>query len=93
MPPSRDARLVFVGTFVCRGNRGRRPAAGQARRAGAPAEIFEPWVPAIKGVDFDQSPEVIYWLHESRRDLALQSPKNNQKTRGTSRGAHRCGPI
>ena len=46
-------------------------------------EIFEPWVPAIKGVDFYENLEVIYWLHQSRRDLVLQSPKNNQKTRGT----------
>ena len=27
--------------------------------------------------------EVIYWLHHSRRDLVLQSPKNNKSTRGT----------
>ena len=40
-------------------------------------------MPAIKGVDFYESLEVIYWLHQSRRDLVLQSPKNNQKTRGT----------
>ena len=46
-------------------------------------EIFEPFVQAIKGVDFYESLEVIYWLHQSRRDLVLQSPKNNQKTRGT----------
>jgi len=26
---------------------------------------------------------VIYWLDQSRRDLVLQSPKNNGNTRGT----------
>jgi tRNA (Thr-GGU) A37 N-methylase len=26
---------------------------------------------------------VIYWLHQSRRDLVLQSPKNNKNTRDT----------
>jgi tRNA-Thr(GGU) m(6)t(6)A37 methyltransferase TsaA len=46
-------------------------------------EIFEPFVPAIKGVDFYSNLEVIYWLHQSRRDLVLQSPKDNRKTRGT----------
>ena len=40
-------------------------------------------MPAITGVDFYENLEVIYWLHHSRRDLVLQSPKNNQKTRGT----------
>src|SRR5262249_55604624 len=46
-------------------------------------EIVEPSVPAIKGVDFYENLEVIYWLHQSRRDLVLQSPKNNASTRGT----------
>ena len=40
-------------------------------------------MPAIKGVDFYEKSPAIYWLHQSRRDLVLQSPKNNQKTRGT----------
>ena len=40
-------------------------------------------MPALKGVDFYSNLEVIYWLHQSRRDLVLQSPKNNKSTRGT----------
>ena len=36
-----------------------------------------------KGVDLYSNLEVIYWLHLSRRDLVLQSPKNNKATRGT----------
>src|SRR4029079_9937079 len=46
-------------------------------------EIFEPWVPAINAVYFYANLEVIYCLHHSRRDLVLQSPKNNKNTRGT----------
>ena len=59
------------------------PAAGPSRRPGCRLEIFEPWVPAIKGVDFYSNLEVLYWLHLSRRDFVLQSPKNNGNTRGT----------
>ena len=40
-------------------------------------------MPALKGVDFYTNLEVIYWLHRSRRDLVLQSPKDNRSTRGT----------
>ena len=40
-------------------------------------------MPALKGVDFYGNLEVIYWLHRSRRDLVLQSPKDNRSTRGT----------
>ncbi len=66
------------------GNHGwKRPRQGRLDGPVCRLEIFEPWVPAIKGVDFYESLEVIYWLHQSRRDLVLQSPKNNQKTRGT----------
>lgn len=46
-------------------------------------EIFEPWVPALQGLDLFQHLEVIYWLHQSRRDLVLQSPKNDGRARGT----------
>ena len=66
-----------------------RPSSTAAQFSAAPAglgsarRVDEPWVPAIKGVDFYENLEVIYWLHQSRRDLVLQSPKNNQKTRGT----------
>ena len=58
-------------------------------------EIFEPWVPAIKGVDFYSNLEVIYWLHQSRRDLVLQSPKDNGNTRGafSLRSPVRPNPI
>ncbi|MGN6114086.1 MAG: SAM-dependent methyltransferase, partial [Nitrobacter sp.] len=46
-------------------------------------EIFDPWTPALKGLDLYSNLEVIYWLHLSRRDLVLQSPKNDGATRGT----------
>src|SRR4029079_4418315 len=83
-PPARDAALFYIGRI-------RPPLKSRTERArpwrlDGPVcrlKIFEPWVPAIKGVDFYESLEVIYWLHQSRRDLVLQSPKNNQKTRGT----------
>jgi tRNA-Thr(GGU) m(6)t(6)A37 methyltransferase TsaA len=52
-------------------------------------------VPALYGVDFYDHLEVIYWLHQSRRDLVLQSPKNDKSTRGTFslRSPQRPNPI
>jgi tRNA (adenine37-N6)-methyltransferase len=84
MPEATDAGLVFIGRI-------RTPWTSwletprQGRHDGpiCRLEIFEPWVPAIKGVDFYSNLEVIYWLDQSRRDLVLQSPKNNKSTRGT----------
>ena len=46
-------------------------------------EVFEPWVAALQGLELYSSLEVIYWLHLSRRDLVLQSPKSDGAARGT----------
>ena len=84
MPPTTDAGLIFIGRIHTPWtSRMETPRQGRQDGPVCRLEIFEPWVPAIKGVDFYESLEVIYWLHQSRRDLVLQSPKNNQKTRGT----------
>jgi len=84
MPPARDGGLVFIGRIRTPWT-SRLQAPRQGRHDGPVCrlEIFEPWVPALKGVDFYSNLEVIYWLHLSRRDLVLQSPKNNKSTRGT----------
>jgi tRNA (adenine37-N6)-methyltransferase len=69
------------------GHPGRR---GCKRRAwGAPTgrvcriEVYEPWIAALDGVDRFERLEVLYWLHESRRDLVRQSPANDGTTYGT----------
>ncbi len=84
MPPPRDAGLVFIGRIRTPWT-SREDTPRQGRHDGPVCrlEIFEPWVPALKGVDFYSNLEVIYWLHRSRRDLVLQSPKDNRSTRGT----------
>ena len=82
--PPRDASLYFIGRIRTPWtSRLATPRQGRHDGPVCRLEIFEPWVPALKGVDFYSNLEVIYWLHQSRRDLVLQSPKNNQKTRGT----------
>jgi hypothetical protein len=84
LPTPRDAGLVFIGRIRTPWT-SRLQAPRQGRHDGPVCrlEIFEPFVPAIKGVDFYSNLEVLYWLHLSRRDLVLQSPKNNKSTRGT----------
>src|SRR5215218_3366799 len=83
-PSPRDAGLIFIGRIRTPW-RSREDTPRQGRHDGPVCrlEIFEPWVAALNGVDFYSQLEVIYWLHQSRRDLVLQSPKNNKSTRGT----------
>jgi tRNA (adenine37-N6)-methyltransferase len=56
-------------------------------------EVFEPWIPALKGLEAYSRIEVLYWLHLSRRDLVL--PANNGDARGTFslRSPARPNPI
>ncbi len=83
-PKANDAGLVFIGRIRTPWT-SREDTPRQGRHDGPVCrlEIFEPWVAALKGVDFYNNLEVIYWLHQSRRDLVLQSPKDNRSTRGT----------
>jgi tRNA-Thr(GGU) m(6)t(6)A37 methyltransferase TsaA len=84
MPKAGDAGLVFIGRIRTPWtSREDTPRQGSHSGPVCRLEIFEPWVPALKGVDFYENLEVIYWLHQSRRNLVLQSPKNNKNTRGT----------
>ena len=46
-------------------------------------EIFERWVRCLDGIEEFERLEVLYWLHEFRRDLVLQSPRNDGVARGT----------
>src|ERR1700745_3606780 len=84
MSKANDAGLFFIGRIRTPWtSRVDTPRQGRHDGPVCRLEIFEPWVPALKGVDFYTYLEVIYWLHRSRRDLVLQSPKNNKSTRGT----------
>jgi tRNA (adenine37-N6)-methyltransferase len=84
MPKTFDAGLVFIGRIRTPW-RSREDTPRQGSHSGPVCrlEIFEPWVPALKSVDFYDHLEVIYWLHHSRRNLVLQSPKHDGRTRGT----------
>jgi tRNA-Thr(GGU) m(6)t(6)A37 methyltransferase TsaA len=84
MPRTGDANLVFIGRIRTPWtSREDTPRQGSHSGPVCRLEIFEPWVPALQGVDFYNHLEVIYWLHHSRRNLVLQSPKKNGLTRGT----------
>jgi tRNA (adenine37-N6)-methyltransferase len=83
-PSPADAQLYFIGRihtpFVTRAD---------CPRQGAPdgpvcrIEVFAPWHDALVGLDAYPTIEVLYWMHQARRDLILQSPKSNGQTTGT----------
>ena len=84
-PLPRDAALYFIGRIRTPWtSRLETPRQGSHQGPVCRLEIFEPWVAALKGVDAFTHLEVIYWLHRSRRDLVLQTPRHHDEaTRGT----------
>ena len=83
-PDATDAGLIFIGRIRTPWT-SRMDCPRQGRHDGPTCriEIFETWTTALEGItDYDRL-EILYWLHRSRRDLVLQSPRNDGKTRGT----------
>lgn len=83
-PPATDAGLVFIGAIRTPwASRLRTPRQGRLDGPLCRLELFDPWVPALAGIERFERLEVLYWLHLSRRDLVLQSPANDGSVRGT----------
>ncbi len=83
-PVATDAGLVFIGRIRTPWtSRLECPRQGRADGPICRIEIDEPWTQALDGVEQLERLEVLYWLHESRRDLVRQSPANDGTTRGT----------
>ena len=82
-PETTDAGVVFVGR-ICTPWTDRLQYPRQGRPDGpiCRIEVFEPWVAALDGITECARLEVLYWLHESRRDLIRQSPRNDGVARG-----------
>jgi len=69
--------------FARRDLASRCPRQGRADGPICRIEVAEPWVAGLDGIEAYERIEVLYWLHESRRDLVRQSPANDGETRGT----------
>jgi tRNA-Thr(GGU) m(6)t(6)A37 methyltransferase TsaA len=87
LPESFDAGLYFIGRIRtpwktrldCPKN------AREARERGdvCTIELDPRYVAALKGLDTCTHLLVLYWMHEARRDLVLQTPRHYGEQRGT----------
>lgn len=84
LPDRCDARIVFIGRirtpFLTRRDcpRQGRPDGPECR-----VEVHEPWTAGLGGLDAYRQVELLYWLHEARRDLVVQCPKSDADLIGT----------
>lgn len=83
LPEIADAGLYFIGRI-----RTPYPTRDQCPRQGMDdgpicrIEIDVRWRPALKGLERFRRIEVLYWMHQARRDLLVQSPHSGGN-RGT----------
>jgi len=83
MPPATDAGLRFIGRIRtpwktpadC-------PKNSRERQALGILEVDEPYVTGLKDLELYSHVILLYWLHESRRDLVIQAPSHLAAPRG-----------
>ena len=84
LPRTIDAGVYFIGRIHTHWtSRLECPRQGRADGPLCRVEVDERWRSALDGIDDFERIEILYWLHESRRDLVRQSPASDGATRGT----------
>lgn len=80
-PLAQDAGIEFIGRIHTPWRtRSETPRQGREDGPVCRIEVFERWAPALQGLETFETIFVLYWLHQSRRDLLLQSPRNGALT-------------
>ncbi len=82
-PDARDAGLVFIGRIHTPWkSRESCPRQGKPDGPVCRIELFAPWDMGLASIDRHERLEVLYWLDAARRDILLQSPASDGRTRG-----------
>ena len=84
LPARAEAGLYFIGTIRTPWRtRGECPKRGSFDGPVCSIEIDERWRAALAGVAAHKRLQVLYWMHEARRDLVLQTPLRTGEPTGT----------
>lgn len=84
LPDTFDGGLYFIGRIRTPWtHRSECPRRGAADGPVCRLEVDPRWSQALQGVAQNPRLQVLYWMHEARRDLVLQSPRHDGTTRGT----------
>jgi tRNA (adenine37-N6)-methyltransferase len=84
VPERQDAHLMFIGRIRTPfPTRLECPRQGKHDGPICRVEVDAPWHDALAGLERYSHVEVLYWMHQARRDLVRQSPKANGLTTGT----------
>jgi tRNA (adenine37-N6)-methyltransferase len=84
LPSRADAGVYFIGTIHTPWRRRRDcPKRGSPDGPICRLVIDERWREALNGLTASRPLQVLYWMHQARRDLVLQTPFSTMQTRGT----------
>jgi tRNA-Thr(GGU) m(6)t(6)A37 methyltransferase TsaA len=84
LPAQGDSMVYFIGHI-----RTPWPAREDCPRRGDPSgpecriEVDSRWALALQGLSGHKRLQILYWMHLSRRDLVLQTPRHSGRTTGT----------
>lgn len=81
-----DGHVVFIGrirsTWKSRHGAPKNPREARERSQTARIELDAPYRAGLGGLERFSHAIVLYWMHQARRDLIVQSPKHSPVPRG-----------
>ena len=84
LPDSTDAGIYFIGRIRTPWKtRAMCPRRGDPNGPECRIEIEPRWQAALEGLADHRRLQVLYWMHESRRDLLVQVPRHTGRRTGT----------
>lgn len=84
LPAGSDAGVYFIGRIRTPwATRAECPRRGSANGPVCRMEVDPRWREALMGLEAHSRIQVLYWMHEARRDLVVQVPRNSGKIAGT----------
>jgi len=84
LPDHPDAGVYYIGRIRTPWlTRESCPKRGDLMGALCQIEVEPRWAPALEGLANHPRIQVLYWMHQARRDLLLQAPKRTGRIHGT----------
>jgi tRNA-Thr(GGU) m(6)t(6)A37 methyltransferase TsaA len=84
LPPAIDAGVYFIGVIRTPWrDRGECPKRGSLDGPICSIVVDERWHEALTNIGDHARIQVLYWMHQARRDLVLQTPLRTRQTTGT----------
>lgn len=85
LPEQADEQVFFIGRIITPWSERQQCPRGGDPQDGplCELEVFEPFQPALTGIERHGFLQVLYWMHRARRDLATQAPHGSATSPGT----------